>query len=78
MNAPPVTASDALADATWFAAHPKRSYRHRGATGGVWIIWNCRGHFLRTFSAEAEVLHDSDAMLEKLWHDAAWPRGRNA
>src|SRR5262245_30424137 len=74
---PAVRDVDALEDAAWFAARPRRLFRARLSDGGMWIIRRRRQGdgpdvYLRAFS-HALVHHDSDGELATAWFSTALP-----
>ena len=73
-----ITETDALADHSWFTAHPDRRFRARAGNDGIWLIrrrpqtGNDPDALLRVFSP-TELLERADGAIAIAWFRAAYP-----
>jgi hypothetical protein len=72
---PTATDADAIDDRDWFEGHSGRACRLRRGYEGWWIVERRPGgELLRTWTATAPNLPDTDAALREAWPAAAFPR----
>jgi len=72
-----ITETDALADHSWFTAHPERRFRARAGNNGIWLIrrrpqgGDERDVYLRVFSTTD--VERADGAIAVAWFRAAYP-----
>jgi hypothetical protein len=71
---PAVSDSEAIDDADWFEANPRRLFRARRVNGGYTVIRHTtRGVFLRVCADAGAAIVDVDCDLALLWFSSAHP-----